>query len=487
MKLKFKPLHLESGRPIAFINCNFAKKLNISEGDRIEIIYNEKKLILLVNLLKKFIEEDEISFSREAISFLKIRKGESVRISLALQPRSIRSIFRKLNNKELTEKEIYTIIKDIVSNALNEAEIAFFVSAVYHNGMSFRETIYLADAMAKTGKILKWVGKIADKHSIGGVPGNRTTPIVVSICAAAGIKMPKTSSRAITSAAGTADVVEILANVNLSPTELKSVVKKTNACLAWGGSLGLAPADDKLIKVERFLNIDPESQLIASIIAKKLSVGSKYILIDIPYGRGAKVSVYEARRLRKKFLKIGKHFKLKIEVVLTEGEQPIGNGIGPILEVKDVLRVLERNNPPLDLERKSVFLAGKILEFMGKARKGNGKIMAQKILDSGEALKKFEEIITAQGKKKKNPKIANFEHHVKVRRDGKIKNIDNKEINMTTRILGCPTSTASGIYLYKHKNELVKKGETLLILYSESKKKLNEAIRFYNEKKPIHL
>lgn len=488
MKLKFKPIQLESGRPIAFISSAFAKKFNIIEGSRIEILCKKTKLILAVNLVEKLLKENEISFSQEAASRLKIKKGAKVEVSLALEPHSTRLVLKKLDKKELTRKEIFSVVKDIVNNALNEAEIAYFVSGVYHGGMSFNETVYLTEAIAKTGNILKWKEKkIADKHSIGGVPGNRTTPIVISICAAAGIKIPKTSSRAITSAAGTADTLETVTNVALSEKKLREVVEKTNACLAWGGSLGLAPADDKLIRVEHLLNLDPEPQLIASIIAKKLSVGSSHILIDIPYGAGAKVSRAKALNLKKKFLKIGKQFKLKIKVVLTPGSEPIGNGVGPVLEMQDVLKVLKRKNSPKDLEEKSVFLASQILEMMGKAKPGQGKKLAQEILDSGNAFKKFEQIISAQGKKKTKLEPARFKHVIKAKAGGKIRAINNKQINLLARILGCPTTPSAGIYLYRHCGNKIKKGEKLAALYSDSEKKLKESVSFFSKEKPIHL
>ncbi|MFH1290082.1 MAG: thymidine phosphorylase, partial [Nanoarchaeota archaeon] len=367
--------------------------------------------------------------------------------------------------------------------------IAYFVSGVYHNGMSFKETVYLTEAMAKTGRMLKWKSnKIADKHSIGGIPGNRTTPIVVSICAAAGITIPKTSSRAITTAAATADVMEAITNISLSAEELQKVVKKTGACLAWGGSLGLAPADDKLIRVEKMLGVDPESQLIASILSKKLAAGSKIILLDIPYGKGAKVSLVQAKKLKQQFMKMARYFRLNTEVVLTKGDQPIGNAIGPVLEMIDLYKILKREpSRPIDLEEKSIFLAAKLLEMMGKAGKGKGKKRALEILDSGGALKKFEEIIKAQGKKKYALKLAKHKQNILAKSNSKVSAINNKFINSLGRKLGCPTSKGAGIYIHKHIGEKAKKGDLLLTLYSESKKELNDAIKFCNETNPITL
>jgi AMP phosphorylase len=486
MKLKIKKIRLGAGRPIAFIHQDDALSLNMHIGDRVEIFSPKNKVIALVDVVKGIISRGEIALSDEITDYLKARPSTDVSVRLALEPKSTIYITKKLNGSSLSKKEIFSIIKDIVNNALTEAEIAYFVSGVYENGMTMRETLNLTEAVYETGHKLKWREHlVADKHSIGGIPGNRTTPIVVSICAAAGVLMPKTSSRAITSAAGTADVVETLARVDFSPQELKKIVERVGACLAWGGSLGLAPADDKLIRVERLLSLDPESQLIASIMAKKLAMGSKYILIDIPFGDKAKVSRVKALALKKKFLIVAKHFNLKMEVVLTDGSQPIGNGVGPVLEMRDVLRVLRRENSPKDLEDKSLFLASRILEMVGKARPHHGMKMARNILESGKAYKKFEEILSAQGKHKDGLKDAKRKHDIVSSVSGIVKKIDNKAMNYLGRILGCPVDKSAGLYLYKHVGARVEKGEIILTLYSESRRKLAEALDYYRDVKPI--
>ncbi len=214
-------------------------------------------------------------------------------------------------------------------------------------------------------------------------------------------------------------------------------------------------------------------------------MGSRYVLIDIPYGENAKVDKKHALKLREKFLKVGKHFRLKMDVVLTDGSQPIGNGIGPVLEMQDVIRVLKRENSPKDLENKSLFLAGRILEMVGKAKKGKGEALAREILYSGRAFRKFDEIISAQGKKYIDLKPAKFRFDIKSAHNGKIKSINNKTINTLGRILGCPIDKESGLYIYRHNGEIVKKGEAIVTLYSESEKKLKEAVKFFNEKKPV--
>ena len=164
----------------------------------------------------------------------------------------------------------------------------------------------------------------------------------MSICATEGLIFPKTSSRAITTPSGTADCVETIARVEFSINELKKILKKTKACMVWGGALGMVPADSKIIQIEKMLEIDPESQLLASIMAKKLAMGAKYIVINIPYGKTAKVGKPKALRLKRKFEKLGKHFNKKIRCVLTKNNGPIVRGIGPSLEMRDVIKVLKR-------------------------------------------------------------------------------------------------------------------------------------------------
>ena len=480
MKLRVKKIKLLAGRPVCMIHEETAKKLSLHVGNRVSIEKNSKKIISIVDTVSKIINKNEIAVSEDIAENLNLKNKNIVNVRIIKAPYSIVLIKKKLNGGRLNKQEINEIIENIANNSLTETEIAFFVSAVYTKGMSLEETKNLTESMINAGNRLKLNGKIYDKHSIGGVAGNRTTPIVVSICSAAGLKIPKTSSRAITSASGTADVIETIAKVNFKIPEIKKIVNKTNACLVWGGALGLAPADDKIIKIENIVNIDSTSQLLASILSKKISVGSKYILIDIPYGNSGKVSKKEAIKLKRYFLQLGNKFDLHLEVVLTEGNEPIGNGIGPVLEMKEIIKVLKTDNPSKDLEEKSLFLAGKLLELSGE-RKSYEK--AKEILYSGKAFKKFNEIIKAQGGNinRLNKLKPKFSHNIKIKRKAKIKHIDNKLISRLARVAGCPEDKAAGIYIYKKKNQLANKNETILTIYAVSKEKLEQAVRFYKD------
>jgi len=492
MRLKTKSLKLLAGRPVAILHKNTARKLSVYAGERINIKNNSQGMIAIVDIASGILKEDEIAVSVEILNFLKLSEGCKVDISIAPRPLSISYILEKLEGKELSYEQLFKIVKDIVNNALTEAEIAYFVSGIYVNGMTLTETAMLTKSMIEHGKKLD-IKNVVDKHSIGGVAGNRTTPIIVSICSSTGLKMPKTSSRAITSAAGTADVMEVLAKVEFSTDEIKKIVQKTNACLVWGGALGLAPADDKIIQVEKLISVDPEAQLLASILAKKLAVNAKHVLIDIPYGKSAKVSTKkEALSLSRKFQQLAKFFKIHLKTVLTDGSEPIGNGIGPVLEAKDLIAVLTRDKDrPLDLEEKALKLSAIILEMTGKAKKGKGLSLAKEILESKKAYLKFKQIIRAQGGNldKINSKLqpARFNYIIKSEKNSKVVHIDNKKIAKVARYAGCPADKSAGIYLNVHKGFKVKRNDVLATIYSETKEKLDFAINLFKKSKPIVL
>ena len=489
MKLKVKNFNWLAGRPVVVLNEQAAKKLNVFVNDRIKIS-KPKKVYAIVDIFSKLVSKNQIGLSHELSKILEVKNGAEVEVSSSEISEASYLIKKKIDGKTLTGKELNLIISEIVENNLTEAEIAFFTAAQKLNKMNLEETINLTKAMVKTGARLKFKGKyLADKHCIGGIAGNRTTPIVIAICAAAGLTLPKTSSRAITSAAGTADVIETIANVELSLKEIKKVVHKTGACLAWGGSLGLAPSDDKIIHVERMLNLDIEPQLLASIMSKKIAAGAKHIIIDIPCGKGSKIKTLDkAKKLGDKFKKIAKRFNLKLKVVYTDGTQPIGNGAGPVLEMIDILQVLQ-NKGPKDLRDKSLYLSIELIKLCGIK---NAKEKAEEALASGKAYEKFKEIVNAQNgtndfdERVKNLQPAKFKKTIKAKKSGTITEISNKGINSICRILGTPETISAGVYLHNHVGKITKK-EPLVTLYAESKSKMKDALKFIKKFKPIKI
>ena len=490
MELKVKFLKWSAGIPVAMLNKKSAEKLGINSNDRVLIKTIGKKpksLSTVIGLVEKIVNKEQIGLSSEVRKTMNLRPGQKVDVNLAPNPKSLKYIKAKLIGNVFSEEQIFQIIKDLVSNSLSEAEVSLFISAMHRQGMTLKETIFLINAMVKVGEKMTIRGKyVVDKHSIGGIPGNRTTPIVVSICATAGLKMPKNSSRAITSAAGTADVIETLAKVEFSKKQLQSIIKKVGAFLVWEGPIGIVPADSKIIKIEKRLKIDPKAQMIASIMSKKIAAGAKYILIDIPCGKTAKTTRQGALSLKKKFEQIGRHFKKKIKVVLTDGSQPIGNGVGPVLEMRDVLDILDQNKKgPKDLEDKSIFLAGEIFEMVGKAKKGKGIELAREILSSGKAFEKFKQIIKAQQGEVKELDLGKYKEDILAQKNGKVLEISNTKINSLARAAGCPVDKSSGVYLHCKLGTRLKKGDKILTIYAETKSRLNQAIKFYKDEKPI--
>jgi thymidine phosphorylase len=309
---------------------------------------------------------------------------------------------------------------------------------------------------------------------------------VVAIVVAYGLTMPKTSSRAITSPSGTADTMEVFTNVTLSSEEIKNVVESEGGCIVWGGTAQLSPADDVLIKIEKALDIDSEGQLIASVLSKKAAAGSTHVIIDIPVGETAKVrSTKMAQQLQEHMETVGKAVGLKVKVVITDGTQPVGKGIGPTLEAIDILKVLKNEaDAPKDLLERALFLAGELLELSGKVEKGKGYKTAQKVLESGKAYKKFIAICKAQGRFSK-PVLAPYKIEIRAKNSGILERIDNRKIAKLAKLSGAPQSKSAGISLNVHLNDKIEKDQLLYTLYAESKGELNYAMDYKNNHNDI--
>ncbi len=487
-----KNMGVETGHYVAVVNKKDLKTLDVFIGDRVKITAGKKSIVCVVDATEWMVKEGEVGLSKEAADKLGIKKDHPIKVKVmpAPIPESVEAIVKKINGQSLTRKEIGSIIRDLMSNALTEAEISAFLVAVEINKLNMDETVALTNAMVNSGATLDLNQKyILDKHCIGGVAGNRTTMVLVPIIAAAGAYIPKTSSRAITSPAGTADTMEVLANVEFSMEELRKIVTKTHGAVVWGGGVNIAPADDKMIRIRRPLHLDPLGVMLASILGKKKAVGAKYLIIDIPMGRGAKVEDQnEANRLAKAFKETGTKLGMNTHVLITDGSEPIGNGIGPVLEARDVLSVLSGKGP-IDLREKSLLLAGKLLETAGLAKEGKGYGVAKRILDSGKALKKMREIIEAQGG---NPNIrikdlqpGKFTADIKAEKKGRIEHIDNKNISRIARAAGAPSDKGAGIYLYRVRGDLVREGDKVLTIYAESEEKLSQALKVAKEFPPF--
>jgi thymidine phosphorylase len=474
-KLKLVKLGIDTQQEfIIFMrsDCFICKSEGFEAQARVVITLNKESIIATLNIvLSDILQECEASLSESAWERIGANEGDYISISHLLPVTSIGYVRSKIYGNALTASEFHEIISDIVGGKYSNIDLSSFITACGHDNLSIKEIIYLTQAMVETGERLHWNHPIIlDKHSVGGIPGNRTTPIVVSIVAAAGLIIPKTSSRAITSPAGTVDTIETMTPVNLTIHKIQEVVAREGGCMVWGGALGLSPADDILIRVERVLDLDPMGQMIASVLSKKVAVGATYVLIDIPVGPTAKIrSDLEFSKYQNYFSLIGKALGLHVSTLKTNGSQPLGTGIGPALEAKDILAVLSNDKEaPIDLKNKAILLAATLLEFGKKIPLVQSMDLATKLLESGAALKKFLAICEAQGGFKE-PSTASLTHNIIATHSGLITEIDNRNLAQVAKLAGAPHDPAAGIEFYAKLGTNVEKGQTLYRIHAESK------------------
>ena len=455
-------------------NCPLYRSEGFQALNKIEISngIDTTPVIAVLNIVddEKIIATDELGLSEQTFAQFKGVENCTVHVNHATPPSSLRLVHNKIAGNRLGKNDFLNICEDIVNNRYSKIEITAFLVGCAEGGLERDEILYLTEVMVETGKILDWgEPMVVDKHCIGGIPGNRTTMLIVPIVAAHGMLMPKTSSRAITSPSGTADTMEVLAKVNLKQEELQTIVQHQRGFIAWGGTANLAPVDDILISVERPLALDSKGQMIASILSKKIAAGATHLLIDIPVGPTAKVRTqHDALKLRKLFEYIGDQTSLELEVIITDGCQPIGNGIGPTLEARDVLQVLQNDpNAPVDLKEKSLQMAGRVLEFNPDVRGGQGYYLARDLLESGRALKKMEEIIMLQGKHHTSFKPAQFQYQVLAPASGYVNSINNLQIAHIARMAGAPMDKNAGIDLHIKLNDKVNINDALYTINAE--------------------
>jgi thymidine phosphorylase len=381
--------------------------------------------------------------------------------------------------RELQRDDYHAIVRDTLDGTLADLDIAAFLTACASRELPTREITALTLAMVDAGQRLTWPQPVVlDKHCVGGLAGNRTTPIVVAIVAACGGTIPKTSSRAITSPAGTADTMETLAPVSLSLDHMRRVVEREGGCIVWGGSVGLSPADDALIRIEKALDFDSDPQLVASVLSKKLAAGSTHLLLDMPVGPTAKVrSAQAAEALASRLRDVAAGLGLATSILMTDGSQPVGGGIGPALEARGVLAVLERRaDAAADLRERSLQLAGALLELGGLAA-GDGYEMARRTLDEGRALRKFEAICQAQGGRRVPPEAAH-RHAIEAFNDGTVTAIDNRLLSRTAKLAGAPRAAAAGLELHVRQGDVVSHGQPLYTVHAATRGELEYALAY---------
>lgn len=480
----FKPLGIDTWREhVVYLHrdCAVCHAEGFTAQTRVTVTIGTRSLVATLNLVgSALLSPLQVSLSTGACNILQAREGDIVRVSHGPTLDSLRGVRAKAYGHHLDRAQLCAIMQDVAAGRYADVHIAAFLTACVHGKMNLRETVDLTRAMVETGETLRWDRAIiADKHCVGGLPGNRTTPIVVAIAAASGLMIPKTSSRAITSPAGTADMMEVLTPVALSAGRVREVVAATGASLVWGGALSLSPADDVLIQVARALELDSDAQMVASILSKKIAAGATHVLIDVPVGPSAKIrQEADLNRLRKLMTHVAAACGIRVLVVRTDGTQPVGRGIGPALEARDVLEVLQcKPGAPQDLRARSVMLAGLLLEFCESCPEGAGPALAVRALDSGAAWRKFEAICEAQGGLRA-PGEAVFRQDMTSPNDGIVTEIDCRLLARTARLAGAPERQVAGIDMNVRLGDAVRRGDTLYTLHAQASGELAYAAAY---------
>jgi AMP phosphorylase len=481
MHISVEPIDIGTKRPVVLLNSADAETLGVHALDRVEISWDGNTEVGIVKITDELVGEGTLGVTHGLP-----RPPTDVDVTAAPHPSSVESIKRKLDDEELDADELEAIVADIYDDRLSDLELSAYICGAHTNGFSLEETKTLTERMSAVGERLDWDQPvIADKHSVGGVAGNRVTPIIIPIAVAAGLTVPKTSSRAVTSPAGTADTMEVFCSVEFSLSEIRDIVEDVGGCLVWGGAVDLSPVDDKMIRAQNPLSVNPPGQTIASVLSKKQSAGSSHIIIDVPYGEGAKVTNLDAaRELATDFKRVGDYLDLHVECAITRGTDPIGHGIGPVLEARDVLAVLEGDGPA-GLRLKSLRLADILLDITREDGADIADVSAAELLDSGAALETFREIIAAQGGdpdvSRADLQPADRTETVVAGRDGIVTDVANPKVSELARRAGAPADVGAGLELHRSTGDTVAAGDELYTIHAEAETKLGYAREYAAE------
>jgi thymidine phosphorylase len=475
---------IDSGQePVVYLHrrSEVCRSEGFESETRIAVTAGSRTILATLNVVTEaLLAPDEAGFSESAWTQLGATDGAAVTFAHPQPLESLRHVRAKVHGQRLEAPALTAVVNDIAAGRYSDIHLASFLTACGGHRLDRQEMIDLTLAMVASGDTLAWGGaRIMDKHSVGGLPGNRTTLLVVPIVSVAGVTMPKTSSRAITSPAGTADTMETLAPVDLSGADMRRVVEQEGGCIAWGGAARLSPADDILIRVERPLDLDSTGQLVASVLSKKIAAGATHVVIDLPVGPTAKIrSVAEAERLSVHLREVGKAVGLVVLPVLTDGSQPVGRGLGPALEARDALDVLRNeHDAPRDLRERGLLLAGYILELANAAPVGGGQALAREILLDGRAWRKFQAICRAQGGMREPP-VARCMRPLLATRAGRITRIDNRHLARVAKLAGAPRDPAAGLQLHVRLGDQIETGQPLLTVHSEAAGELEYALQY---------
>jgi len=450
-------------------DCVAYKLEDIKFMTKVEVHGGPKPIYAFLNIVndESLVTPNQLALNNEAFEQIKLPEGTNVSIALTPPPPSINSIKRKISGNILNSNEYATIVNDITERRYSNMDIASFLvsSGAF---MTPPEVLALTEALVGE-QTINWdnEGIVVDHHCLGGIPGNKTDIIITAIVSAYGLPIPKTASRSLSSCAGVADTMSVLANVDLDENKLKKLVSENRGALVCHSGLQIAAANRLISSVERQIGITQQQHLVSSILAIKLAMGITHLVIDIPVGINSRIkNTQDAMRLRKLIEYVGDQTGIMIDAVITDGSEPIGNGIGAVLEARDVMKVLRnKDDAPQDLREKSLFLAGRIIDFDPQLRGGQGYFVAKEILNSGRALESINKIIHAQGKAPQ-PTLGNLTREIVATTNGYVESINNTRINQIGVLAGASQNAGAGLDLLKKVGDKVVEGEPLFRIHA---------------------
>lgn len=469
--------------PILFLHreCSISRVEGLEVQSRVLVRCAGREAVARLNVVTApIMNACEAGFSESLWAQLHLEEGAVVTVEHAPPLYSFGAVRGKIAGHDFEGAALRAIMADIIARRYSGVEMAAFLTACSGHNMRDEEVTDLTRVMVESGTQLDWgSATVLDKHCVGGLPGNRTTPIIVAIVAANGLLIPKTSSRAITSPAGTADMMEVLAPVDLDLAAMRKVVEKEGGCVVWGGRTALSPADDILIRVERQLDLESDGQLVASVLSKKIAAGARQVLIDIPVGKTAKIrSLEKAQALGQLFMNTAEKLGLQVAIHTSLEEGPVGRGIGPALEARDVVQVL-RDEPgaPADLKARALALAARVLAMAPGFTPERAGALARETLEGGRAWQKFQAICDAQGGLRSIP-AARLRHEVCAGRAGRLTVIHNRNLARVAKYAGAPHDKAAGLDLHVQLGAWVEKGQPLFTLHAETTGERDYALSF---------
>ncbi|MFN3479456.1 MAG: thymidine phosphorylase [Thermodesulfovibrionales bacterium] len=409
-------------------------------------------------------------------------------------------IKKKRDGYPLTGEEIDLIIKEYTSGNIPDYQVSALLMAIFFRGMTEEETIDLTKSMMYSGKVLNLSdieGIKIDKHSTGGV-GDKTSIILAPLMAAAGLKIPMISGRALGHTGGTLDKLESIPNfkTDLTLEEFKENIRKIGVSMI-GQTPEIAPADKKLYALRDVTATVESIPLIASsIMSKKLAEGIQGLVLDVKVGSGAFMKDRDdAKRLARTMIDIGNAMGVKTVAILTDMDQPLGNTIGNSLEIKECISAL-RGRWQEDLKEVTLSLGARMIEiaktisdfdFEGEDINDYKKELLR-LIDSGAAFKRFVELIDHQYG---DPEVAfkpgllpsaKVMKQIRAEREGYIARMNAEKVGIASMLLGAGRRKiddvidySAGIILNKKVGDFVTPGDQIAMFYCSDESLIKDA------------